>query len=109
MNDFYVLNDKHEPVPAKMMEWSAFIQKDGRRVALSDLPNGYRISTVFLGIDHAFGDGGPPVLFETMIFPDGPGGEYQERFHTWDEAIAGHNSARAEALAWPSPAPKETT
>lgn len=27
----------------------------------------YTISTVWLGIDHAFGEG-PPVLFETMVF-----------------------------------------
>lgn len=28
------------------------------------------VSTVFLAIDHAFGDG-PPVLYETMIFGGG--------------------------------------
>ncbi len=46
-----------------------------------------RVSTVFLGVDHAIS--GPPVLFETMCF----GGSYdgdQERYSTWDEAESGH-------------------
>jgi len=46
------------------------------------------ISTVFLGLDHQWGDG-PPLLFETMVF----GGAYHhecERYSTWDEAEAGH-------------------
>jgi hypothetical protein len=45
------------------------------------------VSTVFLGIDHGFGD--DPILFETMVF----GGEYdgiQKRYSTWDEAVEGH-------------------
>ena len=46
------------------------------------------VSTVFLGLDHAF-DGGTPLLFETMIF-GGEHDEYQERYATWDEAEAGH-------------------
>lgn len=49
------------------------------------------VSTVFLVIDHAFGCG-PPVLFETMVFGGRHDG-YQERYHTWDEAIAGHSKA----------------
>ena len=51
-----------------------------------------RISTVFLSMDHGLagliGDE-TPVLFETMVF----GGEYedyQERYHTYDEAEEGH-------------------
>jgi hypothetical protein len=47
------------------------------------------VSTVFLGLDHSFG-GGPPVLFETMVFGMPDGSEYQDRYHTWQEAEAGH-------------------
>ncbi len=61
----------------------------------------YFISTVFLGLDHNFGDG-KPALFETMVFDRSkrrniPGfgrsmGEdvFQDRYCTWDEAEAGH-------------------
>jgi hypothetical protein len=52
-----------------------------------------RISTVFLSMDHGLagliGDG-TPVLFETMVF-GGEHDEYQERYHTYDEAEEGHN------------------
>jgi hypothetical protein len=46
------------------------------------------VSTVWLGINHAF-FGGPPVIFETMIF----GGEYdqcQMRYCTEADAVDGH-------------------
>jgi hypothetical protein len=49
------------------------------------------ISTVFLIFDHSY-DSDKPVLFETMIF----GGEhdgYQDRYHTYDEALFGHQVA----------------
>jgi hypothetical protein len=52
-----------------------------------------RISTVFLSMDHSLagliGDGSP-VLFETMVF-GGEYDDYQERYHTYDEAEEGHN------------------
>lgn len=49
------------------------------------------VSTIFLAVDHQTG-GGPPVLFETMIF-GGPHDGYQERYSTWGEAEAGHQRA----------------
>lgn len=51
-----------------------------------------RISTVFLFIDHGLDAGGPPVLFETMIF-GGEYNEYQERYITIEDAEAGHERA----------------
>jgi hypothetical protein len=48
------------------------------------------VSTVFLGLDHRYGEE-PPLIFETMIF--GRGFEYQERCSTWDEAVAMHDRA----------------
>ena len=51
-----------------------------------------KISTVFLSMDHGLsgliGDG-TPVLFETMVF-GGEHDDYQERYHTYDEAEEGH-------------------
>jgi hypothetical protein len=70
-----------------------------RRVGYTKL-NGLVVSTVFLGIDYRFGYG-PPLFFETMIFRGTPNAEiekiqrgfdqYQTRYSTWDEALAGHN------------------
>lgn len=51
------------------------------------------VSTVFLAVDHAFA-GGPPILFETMIFGKGyEGGVNHGRYCTWDEAVEGHREA----------------
>src|SRR4051812_15869220 len=51
--------------------------------------DGYVVSTIWLGIDHSFGDG-PPLIFETMVF--GPGNVDNERrlYATEQEALAGH-------------------
>jgi len=56
------------------------------RVTIGD----YLISTVFLGLDHQFEDDGPPLLFETMVFGNGPLDERQERCTTWEEAEVMH-------------------
>jgi hypothetical protein len=66
--------------------------KDAKRVAETTLPNGRWVSTVWLGIDHAFGQG-PPLIFETMVFPskDGPLTDLDcDRYSTEDEALRGH-------------------
>lgn len=47
------------------------------------------VSTVFLGWDHSLG-ASKPILFETMVF-GGQYNEYQVRYHSYDEAEAGHN------------------
>lgn len=47
------------------------------------------VSTVWLGIDHQWGNG-PPLIFETMVF----GGEHDQdttRYSTEAEALAGHD------------------
>jgi hypothetical protein len=57
-----------------LMEWSRRLESgiNNRRVAEDWLPNGYWVSTVWLGLDHSFGSG-PPVIFETMVFPASDG------------------------------------
>ena len=55
--------------PITMEEWMAFYGTgDERRVAETRLPGGRWVSTVWLGLDHSFGSGGPPLIFETMAF-----------------------------------------
>ena len=58
----------------------------------------YVVSTVFLIIDHGYDDG-PPVLYETMVFPTNPDGTLSSlnefdsrRYRTRAEAIEGHKA-----------------
>ncbi len=65
-----------------------------KRVAWDELPGGGYISTIWLGLNHAY-DGRPPLIFETMAFPVERWSYTQERYSTIDEARTGH----AEILA----------
>lgn len=91
MSDHYVLNADHTVRKAELMEWArAFEDMSGRRVAYDKIGDAF-ISTVFLGLDHQYGEG-PPLIFETLI----SGGKHDQdmwRYSTWDEAVAGHKAA----------------
>ncbi len=91
----YILEGKKPKLVEDMVEWGIWFESAKRHVAETTLPNGVSVSTVFLGLDHSFGDG-EPILFETMIF-GGKHGDYQERYSTWEEAEAGHKKALAKA------------
>jgi hypothetical protein len=93
----YILNGK-TAVPATLKQWARWYETADCAVAKDQIGD-VRISTVFLGLDHSFGDG-PPLLFETMIF-GGVHDQYQDRCSTWDEAEAMH--AAAVAMVAPSP------
>lgn len=86
----YILDGKNVK-EASLIEWAAWYEKAKRHVSLNKLKDGTKISTVFLGLDHSF-DGGPPLLFETMIF-GGKHDGYCERYTTWEEAEEGHKEA----------------
>lgn len=92
MSEHYILGGKdgRTPVPTDLMTWAKALKKV-RHVAVAELSDGVRISTVFLGLDHSFGDG-PPLLFETMIF-NGPHDGYCERCSTWEQAEEQHAQA----------------
>lgn len=94
----YILDDNHIPVIEDDLyawgRWMEAARRSGARtVGRTDIPGGF-ISTVFLGIDHSFIGGGPPVLFETMVFANERGGEDLDsrRYSTWGEALDGHNA-----------------
>jgi hypothetical protein len=74
--------------------YEASSRSHGRHVA-DEVRGGIRVSTVFLGVDHQFGDG-PPLLFETMIFAD-DGCDLFGRYSTWTAAEKGHEAAKAKA------------
>ena len=86
----YILDENGEPVLCDdLMSWGGwYVTADKRRVAANRI-NGIYISTVFLGLDHAFDDG-PPVLWETMIFG---GSQDQETWRYTSREAAARNHA----------------
>lgn len=90
--------------PITMMEWAELMEEkyaarragdngwtkpeaDPSRVGFDQVGD-VKVSTVWLGLDHGWG-GGPPLIFETMIF----GGEHDQecyRYSTQAEALASH-------------------
>ena len=76
--------------------WSRWFESGDRVVAQTEVPGGM-ISTVFLGLDHNFSPGGPPVLWETMAFMDG-NDSYQDRYTSYADALAGHKAIVEKAL-----------
>jgi hypothetical protein len=77
----------HEAVETQdPKEWNRSFARD--HIIRQDHASGVMVSTIFLGLDHNFGDG-PPLLFETMVFSGRHAG-VQERYSTWDEAVDGH-------------------
>ena len=97
MNDKYIL-EGHKAVPADLMTWARWFEAAGndRIVAKTDIAH-VNISTVFLGLDHNWGEG-PPQIFETMIF-GGPQDGWQERCSTWEQAEEMHKRGIAVAEA----------
>lgn len=64
----YILDGKLAiPVP-DLMQWALWFERADRRVGLDEI-GPFRVSTIFLGLDHSFGRG-PPLIFETMVFTD---------------------------------------
>lgn len=83
--------------PLNLFHWTALFNDRGYRVVALDETEHASVSTVWLGLDHRYGDG-PPLIFETMVFMKprelGVEGNIQWRYSTLEEALAGH----AEAL-----------
>lgn len=88
----YILDSNRQPVPCEdLSEWERWLEDPKNRLVVQTKFGEVRVSTIFLGFDHRFGDG-PPLLFETQVF----GGEQHGncwRYSTWDEAEAGHEAA----------------
>ena len=87
----YVLDESGNPLQEPdVIKWARWFETAERHIG-NDRVGDVQISTVFLALDHSFADG-PPVLWETLIF-GGEHDQYQKRYCTRDEAIAGHAKA----------------
>jgi hypothetical protein len=83
--------------PVSMERWSQLLVQP-KHVAEDHLHirgRRFHVSTVWLGLDHSF-MGGPPMIFETMIFVDDGSFEdlYCARYSTREQALAGHRRAK---------------
>jgi len=99
----YILDADGEPVPCyDLFAWARWLETAPRHVGndvlYGDSELQVRVSTVFLGLDHNYFGGGPPILWETMVFihHDSVGrgeswDEYTRRYSSRQEALAGHN------------------
>ena len=98
MLHLYVLQDHIPLLMPDIQVWLEFMETelDARRVAWKEV-EGSMVSTVFIGIDHAW-LGGPPQLFETMVF-GGPLDREQFRCSTWEQAEAMHEAVCARIRA----------
>lgn len=126
MTDRYILTDDHRVVPEPdLLTWAHWFETADRHVTEA-MVGPYRVSTVFLGLDHdfrpfafVFGEcpsSPSPLVFETMIFDHSrevsspyfsrtfhPSFNFQRRYRSWDEAKAGHEYAEKIArrmLRW---------
>lgn len=93
MNDCYLLIGT-DVFPCTVHEWAAaFSNRRHRIIKRTTLNDGTFISTVFLGLNHAFGEG-EPILFETLVF-NGEHEGYMERYSTYEQAERGHEETIA--------------
>jgi len=74
--------------PCRGAAWLFMEHAHDRRVVAKDWVGDVEVSTVFLSINHQFSPGGPPVLWETMVF-GGPD-DICRRYPSFHEAKEGH-------------------
>ena len=92
-NLFFYLDDEGNPQPCTdMVTYLAFWANPRRRMIARLEWKGIIVSTMFLGVNHQFLEGEPPILFETIVI-GGRLDDYQLRYHTRDEAVEGHHAA----------------
>jgi hypothetical protein len=92
MSNFYDRNGKS----IDLTEWGQLFQNKDYKILKQESVGDYWVSTVWLGLDHGWGES-RPLIFETMIFWQGTPGVVesyldieQERYSTEAEAFEGH-------------------
>lgn len=95
--NYYILKDREVVETHSVLEWGRFFESRDR-ILKQDYVGNLFVSTVFLGIDHRWGPG-PPLVFETMVLGPDSSDELCWRYSTWDEAMAGHQTALEKTKA----------
>ena len=101
----YILDENRQPKEAELLEWAEWFETNKARISKQTREGKYFISSVFLGLDHNWGDG-EPILWETMVFEDIEPVEeeifgkkytrthkdiFQKRYHTEHKMLLQHN------------------
>ncbi len=95
LNHYILKGGKVKIVP--LMTWAKWFEnpKSPGRITEQTMIGDVKVSTVFLGLDHSFGRGAKPLLWETMIFSKKHKAfrDYQVRYFSLKDAKAGHKDA----------------
>ncbi len=84
----YKLSGK-KPVPCSFEEYITFMKSAANRIIEQTRIGDLLVSTIFTGIDHAFGTG-EKLLFETKVFGLPDDAQPRWRFSTWNQAVREH-------------------
>ena len=74
--------------PITRDDWMRSMGDLPARVVAKTTIGASEVSTVWLGLDHGFGDG-PPLIFETLVF-GGVLADEMYRYSTEEQALKGH-------------------
>ena len=89
---WYILDENNKPIRSTIVDCGEWLEENPeRKVVRQETIGDIFVSTVFLGLDHAW-NSGIPVLWETMIF-GGEHDQYQERYTSYEDALKGHQIA----------------
>lgn len=90
----YILDHKNKVKEVKSaLRWSQWFQHQRGQCNVGHTTmSGFEVSTKFLGLDHSFGLGRHPLLFETCVWDTfkKTGAEIIERYSTYQKALEGH-------------------
>ena len=89
---YYLLDKDKKPYKVTLKESYKLYDDRDMKITKQDKVGDVRVSTVFLGLDHAWIGEPSPILWETMIF-GGEHDQYQERYTSHEDALAGHQRA----------------
>lgn len=100
----YILDINGNPIECEdSKKWAYWIESADRHLG-DDTVRGYRISTIFLGLDHNFSGKGSPILWETMVFSKRTGksvtANIHRRFALKSEALEYHKKLVANIKLW---------
>ena len=89
---WYILDENNKPIRSTIVDCGKWLEENPERKAVKQehIDDVY-ISTVFLGLDHAW-NSDIPVLWETMIF-GGEHDQYMDRYTSIEDALEGHQTA----------------
>lgn len=87
---FYKLDEDLNPISCSIDEMMEWMIANGKQIEKTQVTDDIIVSTVFLGVDHAYFFNAPPILFETMVI-GGRNDRFIQRSKTWSEAEDIHN------------------